>query len=75
MARPAEMGRQTYEMNICKVKTEVWQSSRMKLDASKRHSEGYFFDVNSIAMLTLNHVVNDDDVPIITGIPLSHRKN
>jgi hypothetical protein len=32
-------------MNICNVNTDVWQSSLMKLDASTRHSEGYFFEV------------------------------
>lgn len=34
-------------MNIWRVKTEVWQRSRIKLDASKRHSDGYFLEVNS----------------------------
>lgn len=34
-------------MNICSVSTDVWQRSRIKLDASSRHSDGYFLDVNS----------------------------
>jgi len=36
-----------HEMNICSVRTEVWQSRRIKFDASRRHSEEYFLDVNS----------------------------
>ena len=45
----------TYDMNICSVKTEVWQSSRTKFDACNRQSDEYFLDVN----------------PIMTGMPLS----
>ena len=45
----------TYEMNIWSVRTDEWHRSRMKCDASRRHSEGYFLDVK----------------PMMTGIPLS----
>jgi hypothetical protein len=42
----------THEMNICNVNTDVWQSSLMKLDASMRHSEGYFFEVKPVVCQT-----------------------
>jgi hypothetical protein len=32
-------------MNICSVWTEAVHKAEMKIDASRRHSEEYFFDV------------------------------
>ena len=35
----------TYEMNICRVRTDVWHNNWMKFDACSRHSDGYLLEV------------------------------
>jgi hypothetical protein len=43
-------------MNICSVIIDVLHSNLMKLDAFKRQSEGYFFEVNSILSLKIDKI-------------------
>ena len=43
----------------------------MKLEASSRHSEGYFFEVNSVSDVERTYLNSYRyNLPIITGIPL-----
>ena len=43
----------------------------MKLEASSRHSDGYFFEVNSVSEVERTvKIANKYNLPIITGIPL-----
>lgn len=48
----------------------------MKFDASSLHSDGYFFEVNSGEDKSAKafYSVNNQDKPIITGIPLQTQK-
>lgn len=61
----------TYEMNICSVNAEVWQSRRMKCEASDRHSVEYFFDVKpfNIDFRPGNVFQDRGHIPIMTGMP------
>ena len=43
----------------------------MKLEASSRHSDGYFFEVNSVSEVECTcQIATKYSLPIITGIPL-----
>ena len=46
----------TYAINICKVKTDVWQRRLMKWDASKRHSEENFLEVKPTDKIRTNPI-------------------
>jgi hypothetical protein len=62
----------TYEMNICKVNTDVWHSNWINFEACSRHSDGYLLEVKPAEEyeITIETTSGHDYAPIITGIPL-----